>query len=75
MPGQAVIRKETPALQGLAKVNRHLVHEVARHAGVTEATIDVDASIHECRKKTALHCYEGPQRRLSFGLRGSRRCL
>lgn len=60
-PGQAVIRNETSALQGLAKVARHLVHEVTRHAAVTEATVDVDASIHECRKKTALHCYEGPR--------------
>ena len=59
--GHAVIRDETPALQALAKVNRHLVHEVARRATLAEATIDVDASVHECRKRTALPCYEGPR--------------
>jgi hypothetical protein len=57
--GKAVIVPETKALQGLGRVNAHLIAEVQRHRPVKEATLDVDASIHPCDKKDALYAYEG----------------
>jgi hypothetical protein len=59
VPGKAVIRPETPALAALGRVNTDLLATVQRHHPVTRATLDVDASIHACDKKDALHTYEG----------------
>jgi len=58
-PGHAVIVPETEGLRGLGRVNAHLLSEVQRHRPVTEATLDVDASIHPCDKKEAQVAYEG----------------
>lgn len=58
-PGNAVIVPETAGLRALGQVNAHLLAEVQRHRPVTEATLDVDASIHPCDKKEALVAYEG----------------
>lgn len=58
-PGKAVIVPETPGLEGLGRVNSHLLAEVQRRHPVDQATLDVDASIHSCDKKEALHAYEG----------------
>ena len=59
VPGKAVIRPETPALEALGRVNADLLATVQRHHPVTRATLDVDASVHLCDKKGALHTYEG----------------
>jgi len=59
--GQARIHRETPALLGLVRVNRQLVHEVQRRSPQGLATIDVDASIHPSTKRSALKTYEGPR--------------
>ena len=59
VPGKAVIRPETPALEALGRVNRDLLATVQRHHPVTRATLDVDASVHLCDKKDALPTYEG----------------
>jgi len=59
VPGKAVIRPETPALAALGRVNTDLLATVQRHHPVTRATLDVDASVHACDKKDALHTYEG----------------
>lgn len=61
VPGKAVIRPETPALAALGRVNTDLLATVQRHHPVTRATLDVDASIHACDKKDALHTYAGPR--------------
>ena len=57
-PGQAVIPPETPGLEGLGRVNAHLLAEVQRRRRVEVATLDFDASIHPCDKKEALPAYE-----------------
>ena len=59
VPGKAVIRPETPALEGLGRVNAGLLATVQRSHPVATATLDVDASIHLCDKKAALPTYEG----------------
>lgn len=59
VPGKAVIRPETPGLEGLGRVNTHLLAAVQRSHPVATATLDVDASIHLCDKKAALPTYEG----------------
>jgi len=59
VPGKAVIRPETPGLEGLARVNARLLAAVQRAHPVTTATLDVDASIHFCDKQAALPTYEG----------------
>jgi len=59
VPGKAVIRPETPALEALGQVNADLLATVQRHHPVTRATLDVDASVHACDKKDALPTYEG----------------
>ena len=56
--GKAVIRAETPGLLGLSAVNQHLVAEIQRRAPSKRATLDVDASVHECHKRQALFSYE-----------------
>jgi hypothetical protein len=57
--GKATIIPETEALQGLAAVRDHLVHEVQRRRRVSTATLDVDASIIESWKRAALFHYDG----------------
>jgi hypothetical protein len=59
VPGKAVIRPQTPALEGLGRVNAQLLATVQRSHPVATATLDVDASIHPCDKKAALPTYEG----------------
>jgi len=57
--GKACIGKESKGLSGLGKVNRELVGHIQRQAPEPQATIDVDASIHESHKKEALWTHEG----------------
>jgi hypothetical protein len=59
VPGTAVIRPETPGLEGLGRVNARLLAAVQRTHPVATATLDVDASIHPCDKQAALPTYEG----------------
>ncbi len=51
----------TPALAGLADVQRHLVHAIAARTAdaITTATVDLDATIIESHKREALHTYQG----------------
>jgi hypothetical protein len=58
-PGKARIGKESKGLRGLGKVNRELIGHVQRQAPEQQATIDIDASIHESHKKEALWTYDG----------------
>jgi hypothetical protein len=55
----AFIPEETDALKALARVNRDLVHALAKRRPPTRATIDADATIHESNKREAKHHYEG----------------
>ncbi len=55
----AYIPAETAALQGLARVNRALVHQVAAQGHPTAATLDHDATIQESHKREALPHYQG----------------
>lgn len=57
--GKARIPKEGPALAGLGKVNHELIGHIQRQAPEEQATIDIDASVHESHKKEALWTYEG----------------
>jgi hypothetical protein len=57
--GHAVIRPDTPALAALARINRALVGAVQKHKPEELATVDIDASVHPCRKREALPAYEG----------------
>lgn len=57
--GKAVIRVEPAPLRKLGAINRALVAEVQRRKVEEVATIDVDASVHESRKREALPHYEG----------------
>jgi hypothetical protein len=57
--GKARIKKESKGLRGLMKVNRELIGHVQRQAPEQQATIDIDASIHESHKKEALWTYDG----------------
>jgi len=57
--GKARIGSETKALKGLGKVNAELIDKVQRQSPETEATIDIDASVHESHKKEALWTYDG----------------
>jgi len=41
------------------KVNAELIDKVQRQSPETEATIDIDASVHESHKKEALWTYDG----------------
>ena len=60
-PGQlAFIPKETPPLEGLARVNDDLLREMGRRMPSERiATVDQDATIQESHKKEALPHYEG----------------
>ncbi len=55
----AYIPAETAALQGLAAVNRALVHAVAAQGKGTVATLDHDATLLESHKRAALPHYQG----------------
>jgi hypothetical protein len=55
----AYIPGESPALQGLGRVNIALTHEVARHMKLTCATLDHDATIQESHKREAKAHYDG----------------
>ena len=57
--GRARIAKESAGLSGLGKVNRHLIGHLQGRVPQAEATIDIDASVHESQKKEALWTYEG----------------
>jgi hypothetical protein len=50
---------ENAALQGLARVNTALVHQVAAQGKSTTATLDHDATIQESHKREALPHYKG----------------
>lgn len=58
-PGKARIGKESKGLRGLGKVNRELIGHIQRQASEQQATIDIDASIHESHKQEALWTYNG----------------
>jgi len=57
--GRARIRRESQGLRGLGRVNEHLIGELQRRVPQREATVDVDASIHESKKREALWTYDG----------------
>jgi hypothetical protein len=56
--GRATIIPETEPLRGLAAVRDHLVHEIQRRRRVRTATLDVDATIIESWKRSALEHYD-----------------
>jgi hypothetical protein len=57
---EAYIPEENAALQGLGQVNRDLVQELGRRCPDQKiATVDLDATIIESRKREALPTYEG----------------
>jgi Transposase DDE domain group 1 len=55
----AYIPAENAALQGLARVNTALVHQVAAQGKSTTATLDHDATLQESHKRAALPHYQG----------------
>jgi len=55
----AYIPAENAPLQGLARVNTALVHQVAAQGKGTTATLDHDATIQESHKREALPHYQG----------------
>ena len=55
----AYIPAENVALQGLARVNTALVHQMAAQGKSTTATLDHDATIQESHKREALPHYKG----------------
>lgn len=55
----AYIPAENAALQGLARVNTALVHQVAAQGKSTTATLDHDATLLESHKREALPHYQG----------------
>lgn len=57
--GHAVIRPDSAALAGLARINRALVGALQKQKPEPTATVDIDASVHPCRKREALAAYEG----------------
>ena len=61
LPGQiAYIPEETPALEGLGRVNRDLVQHFGERAPEQRiGTVDQDATIIESHKQQALTTYEG----------------
>lgn len=58
-PGHAFIPEKNRHLSGLGGVNMALLSSVARHAPLSEATLDIDATLAETRKREALFCYDG----------------
>jgi hypothetical protein len=57
--GRARIVKESAGLSGLGRVNRHLIGHLQKRVPQGEATVDIDASVHESHKREALWTYEG----------------
>ena len=57
--GKAWIPPLSEALKGLLLVNRDLLARVNAANPQEEATLDIDATLVECFKKEALHCYKG----------------
>jgi hypothetical protein len=57
--GKAFIPAKNEHLSGLCKVNKTLLANVQRHAPHKEATLDIDATLAETRKREALFCYKG----------------
>jgi len=57
--GKARIAQESQGLKGLGKVNAELIDHIQRHAPEEQATVDIDASVHESHKKEALWTHEG----------------
>ena len=56
---RAAVPGEGPRLQGLAHANRRLVAWLQERAPQTVATLDVDATILESQKRSALSTYDG----------------
>jgi len=57
--GKALIPLSKEALQGLCKVNADLVGFVQNNRAEQTATLDMDATLVETEKASALWCYEG----------------
>ncbi|RPJ20065.1 MAG: IS1380 family transposase [Desulfobacteraceae bacterium] len=57
--GKALIPLSKEALQGLCKVNADLVGFVQNNRAEQVATLDMDATLVETEKASALWCYEG----------------
>ena len=58
-PGRAFIPLPNEALKGLCKVNTDLVRFVQSNREEQVATLDMDATLVETEKASALGCYEG----------------
>ncbi len=58
-PGRAFIPAPGTALRGLERVNADLMRFLQHRAPQTQATLDMDATVVETQKRTALHSYEG----------------
>ena len=58
-PGRAFIPAPGSVLRGLERVNADLMRFVQRRAPQTQATLDMDATVVETQKRTALYSYEG----------------
>lgn len=56
---KASIREESPGLSGLAEVNRSLLIRLQEAHPTRTATLDIDATIIESHKRSALRTYEG----------------
>lgn len=56
---KAYIPEENEALQGLGDLNTVLVRRVASHVGVTQATLELDATIQESHKRDSQWHYKG----------------
>ena len=57
--GNAFIPAPTEALQGLYRTNQELVAFTQAKAPQKVATLDMDATLVETHKDTALFCYQG----------------
>jgi len=57
--GTAFIPVVTEALQGMWRVNQALLGFIQQHQPAAVATLDMDATLIETRKREALHCYKG----------------
>jgi hypothetical protein len=57
--GAAVIPDPSPYLSGLVRVNRDVNAFKQQHRPESVATVDMDATLVETHKATALYCYKG----------------
>lgn len=57
--GRAIIPTLTEALGSLWSANLSLIGFLQRHRAQPVATLDMDATLIETHKQTALHCYKG----------------